>query len=177
MTEEYKRWFDSLVMYYAERGMQAPSPENVQVFYDRGATPAEVYESLNMKRATVEAGFEVSDVDPGITQTQVANVSGDQFAPRLTMEQILARVKGKSFTLTDSGTTMLCELVMVNGGSVVGFYSPVADEAVSNSMMQTKALQDALRKVWKYEAYLVREKLYNEWLAAQPADPTAVATR
>lgn len=81
--------------------------------------------------------------------------------PRVTLEGILAKVKGEEFFRVGP-TLTICVLTLENGTHLVGESACVAVENFDEAKGRELARQDALAKAWPLEGYLLRERLYRD---------------
>lgn len=80
--------------------------------------------------------------------------------PTVTLQGILDKVKGASYTLLPNGRTTICQLTLENGFTVEGS-SACVDAANYNQHLGEKyAYEDALNNIWKFEGYLLAEKTF-----------------
>jgi len=79
-------------------------------------------------------------------------------APRLTSEDIDAKIKGTTFTKLPSGKCMICELTLKNGFTVRGKASCVSPENFDQEIGEMISLAAAREKIWQLEGYLLQEK-------------------
>lgn len=81
--------------------------------------------------------------------------------PRVTLEGILAKVKGEEFFRVGP-TLTVCVLTLENGAHLVGESACVAVENFDESLGHELAKKNALAKAWPLEGYLLRERLYRD---------------
>lgn len=81
-------------------------------------------------------------------------------APRLTPEDIEAKIKSKTFTVLPSGKCMICEIVLENGFTVRGEASCVSKENFNENIGKEVSYKDAKDKIWLLEGYLLQEHEY-----------------
>jgi hypothetical protein len=82
-------------------------------------------------------------------------------APRLTPEHIDAQIVSEAYHVFPGTTTTVCCLKLRNGFTVIGESAAVSAENFDEQIGRTVACNDARRKVWRLEGYLLREKLSN----------------
>ena len=82
-------------------------------------------------------------------------------APRLTPEDIEAKIRDVTYTNLPSGKAVVCEITLENGFSVRGESAVVAKENFDQSIGNMIALKNAREKIWQLEGYLLQEQLYN----------------
>jgi hypothetical protein len=81
---------------------------------------------------------------------------------KVTIEQIEGKIVGETYTVLPSGKVVVCELTLENGFSVRG-EAAVVDRTNFNGEIGMKiSKEDAVRKIWQLEGYLLQEKLYQE---------------
>lgn len=81
-------------------------------------------------------------------------------APRLTPEDISAAIVGESYTMLPSGKTMVCELTLRNGFTVLGDASVVSPENFNEDIGRAISYDNARNKIWELEGYLLQQRLY-----------------
>jgi len=79
-------------------------------------------------------------------------------APRLTPEDIDAKIKGTTFTKLPSGKCMICEITLQNGFTVRGEASCVSPENFDQEIGEDISFKSARDKIWQLEGYLLQEK-------------------
>jgi len=82
--------------------------------------------------------------------------------PRVTLGELESKVKSEQyFSPTFAPHVTMCALELENGYVLQGMSAP-ADPANFDATVGRKfAREDALRKLWPLEGYLLREKLHN----------------
>jgi len=77
----------------------------------------------------------------------------------VTLQGIMDKVKGATYTLLPDGRTTVCQLTMENGFTING-ESACVDAANYNQFLGEKyAYEAAISRVWPFEGYLLAEKL------------------
>lgn len=72
------------------------------------------------------------------------------------------KIVGETYTRLPSGKVLVCELTLENGFTVRG-EAAVVDPANYNEVIgQRISKENAIRKIWELEGYLLQEKLYLE---------------
>lgn len=85
---------------------------------------------------------------------------------KVTMQGVFDKVKRSTYTVLPDGVTTVCQLTLENGFSVNG-HSACADPANYDQFLGEKyAYEDALRKIWPFEGYLLCERMYQDRLSA-----------
>lgn len=82
-------------------------------------------------------------------------------APRLTPEAIDAAIVGEDYHVFPGTTTTVCCLRLKNGFTSVGTSASVSMENFDQRIGRMVARDDARRRVWALEGYLLKEKLYS----------------
>ncbi len=83
-------------------------------------------------------------------------------APTVTLEGMLAKVADSQFLLLPDGRTTLCILTMTSGFTVRGESSCVCKENYNQELGEKYAREDAVKKLWPMEGYLLAEDLYRQ---------------
>lgn len=83
-------------------------------------------------------------------------------APRLNPKLIDSKIVSRTFTILPSGKSMICEILLKNGFSVRGESSVVSKENFNQEIGEKLSFEDARKKIWGFEAYLLQEKLHQE---------------
>ena len=80
----------------------------------------------------------------------------------LTPDDINSLVDKVRYSILPSGKTMMCEMTLINGFTLLGEYSCVNlvnfDEVTGKSI----SYEDAWKKIWPLESYLMQQKTYEE---------------
>jgi len=79
-------------------------------------------------------------------------------APRLTPEDVDAKIKGITYTKLPSGKAMICEITLLNGFTVRGEAACVSPANFDEEIGQTVSFKNARDKIWQLEGYLLQEK-------------------
>ena len=79
-------------------------------------------------------------------------------APRLTPDDIDAKIKGKTFTNLPSGKCVVCEITLQNGFTVRGEAACVSPKNFDQEIGNKIAFKNAREKVWQLEGYLLQEQ-------------------
>ena len=79
-------------------------------------------------------------------------------APRVTLESMEAKIEAEQYTVIDSVLT-LCIIKMRNGFYVVGESAPASPANFNAELGRKFARENAVRKLWGFEGYALREKL------------------
>jgi len=81
-------------------------------------------------------------------------------APRLKPADIDAVIMSESFTVLPSGRVTVCELTLRNGFTVRGESAVVCIENFNAQIGERVARENARKKGWELEGYLLRERMY-----------------
>jgi hypothetical protein len=81
--------------------------------------------------------------------------------PRVTLDGILAKVKGEEFFRVGP-TLTVCVLALENGSHLVGESACAAPENFDEALGREIAKKNAIAKAWPLEGYLLRERLYRD---------------
>lgn len=82
-------------------------------------------------------------------------------APRVTLKALEAKIaKVEYLRAGPGGLLTICVLTMVNGFTVTGEAATASPENFDEAVGQEFAYQDAVRAVWAFEGYLLRERLF-----------------
>ncbi|MDP3133424.1 MAG: Gp49 family protein, partial [Burkholderiaceae bacterium] len=80
-------------------------------------------------------------------------------APRLFPADIDAVIVGETFTVLPSGKVMVCELTLRNGFTVRGEAATVSKANFNEEIGKTVSRENARKKIWELEGYLLQERL------------------
>jgi hypothetical protein len=89
-------------------------------------------------------------------------------APRLSPEKINAVIMDETFTMLPSGKCMVCEISLENGFTVRGESACVDKRNFDMEIGRKISREDARRKIWGFEAYLLQQRLH-DGLCTDPA--------
>jgi hypothetical protein len=85
---------------------------------------------------------------------------------KVTLEGIKSKIKAECYIVLPDGRTTICQLTLQNGYSVNGASACVDESNFDIGMGRKIAFDNALRKIWQLEGYLLADKLY--WDRAVP---------
>lgn len=80
-------------------------------------------------------------------------------APRVTLADIEGKIANEQYSVID-GTLTICVLRMQNGFYVTGESAPASVLNFNAELGRKFAREQAIRKVWGFEGYALRERLY-----------------
>jgi hypothetical protein len=101
------------------------------------------------------------DVHSDTLEISDRRVAGHTTRPRVTLEALKAKIAEETIIVHEDILT-ICVLRMQNGFYLVGTSAPASPENFSASIGADLAREDAIRQAWRYEGYLLRERLYEE---------------
>jgi hypothetical protein len=87
------------------------------------------------------------------------DLGGKLRAPKLTPGQVQAVIVGEDYHVFPNTTTTVCCLRLVNGFAVIGQSATVSAENFDAEEGRRIAREDAQRRIWELEGYLLRESL------------------
>ena len=79
-------------------------------------------------------------------------------APRVTLESMEAKIVSEQYTVHDAILT-ICIIKMANGFYVTGESAPASPANFNAELGRKFAREQAIRKLWGFEGYALREKL------------------
>lgn len=79
---------------------------------------------------------------------------------KVTMQGILDKVKSATYTVLPNGRTTVCQLTLENGFSVEGQSGCVDPKEYNQFLGEKYAYEDALNNVWKFEGYLLAQRMF-----------------
>ena len=97
---------------------------------------------------------------PELSTEQADAAIAAKTAPKITKESIIARIAGASYL--QHNTTTICLIVMENGFEVDGKAGVASPENFDAEIGKRIAYDDAFRKIWAFEGYLLKERLYQQ---------------
>lgn len=83
-------------------------------------------------------------------------------APRITLEHIERLQKVGQYHRFPGTTVIICCITLENGFTVTGESACASPENFNEEIGRKVALQDAVRKIWALEGYLLRQKLHEQ---------------
>lgn len=78
----------------------------------------------------------------------------------VTLQGIYDKITSTTYTLLPNGRTTICQLTMANGFTIEGSSACVDASNYNQHLGEKYAYEDALNNVWKFEGYLLAEKLH-----------------
>lgn len=89
-------------------------------------------------------------------------------APRVTLEQIESKIKREQYYI--DGTLTICILDLQNGTKVTGESACVSPENYNEELGKRIARENAVRKIWPLEGYILADHLYVERIFREMAE-------
>ena len=89
-------------------------------------------------------------------------MSTEPVTNKVTLENIISKIKKEEYVVLPSGKVMVCELTLENGFTVRG-QAAVVDKANFNEDIGKQiSKENAIREIWQLEGYLLQEQLYKK---------------
>lgn len=82
--------------------------------------------------------------------------------PTVTISDILNKIKQTSYFILPDTTVTICNILLENGFSVRGESSCVSPENFNKALGEKYAFEDAVKKIWSLEGYLLKQKLWEQ---------------
>jgi hypothetical protein len=82
--------------------------------------------------------------------------------PKVTQESIAEKIEAVDYMTQD--TTTICIIRMLNGFKFVGTSTPASSANYDAEIGKRYAYDNAFKQIWTHEGYLLREKLYQEYI-------------
>jgi hypothetical protein len=79
---------------------------------------------------------------------------------KVTIEQIEGKIVGESYLVLPDGRTTLCTLTLQNGYTIQGLSACVDVSNFDLQIGRKWSREDAVRKIWPLEGYLLAQHLY-----------------
>jgi hypothetical protein len=106
---------------------------------------------------TVASRSADSSGDPALSRNEADAIVEKSTAPRVTLDAIKVKIgKAEYFR---SGVLTICIITMRNGFTFVGKSACASPENYDQAAGERYAYDDAVRQIWAFEAYLLRETL------------------
>lgn len=83
-------------------------------------------------------------------------------APRLTPAHIDKTIVSETYTNLPNGCSIVCQLTLVNGYTVIGTSSCVSADNFNQEIGNKIAKENAREKIWELEGYLLKQRLYEQ---------------
>lgn len=162
---DINEWYSALTQLFNENLRQVPTLAEVTVFFEQGYSPEDTYEA-KVAQTPVTIDQPGTKVAPEMKPSDyLKQVLDSPEYPHLNEQDILARIVDKQYQLTPSGTMVLCEVTMENRWRFIGQWAPISSETFDVEKGKARALTDAIKQAWNFEAYLLKERMYQQYLA------------
>lgn len=89
---------------------------------------------------------------------------GEMLPTKVTREEVLASIKSVTYEVRPDGRSTMCEVTLHNGWPERGWSAAVSVEEFNKGLGERYAYEDALRKVWEKQGFLLRERRFNAGL-------------
>ena len=80
---------------------------------------------------------------------------------KVTLDGIKAKIKGETYLVLPNGRTTVCQLTLENGFTVEGYSACVDPSEFNLNIGRMFAFEDAVKKIWPLEGYLLAEEMHN----------------
>lgn len=100
-----------------------------------------------------------------LNDQQAAELQASRNFPTVTKESIETKIERTNFTTFIGNTLTIAVITLKNGFTVVGTSACAAPENYNQALGEKYAYDDAFKKIWSLEGYLLRETIYQ---ARQP---------
>ena len=96
------------------------------------------------------------------TETEIEQKINDKGlnAPRLTPQLIDQTIIDEAYYVFPGTTTTICRLTLRNGFSTIGESAAVSFENFDEEIGKEIARENARNKIWAFEGYLLKQKLF-----------------
>lgn len=81
---------------------------------------------------------------------------------KVTRDGIEAKIKSVKYSIIDGTTVTLCHVELVNGFSIRGESACVDPANFDKGLGEKYAYEDAFKKLWLLEGYLLKQKMYED---------------
>jgi hypothetical protein len=172
-----EEWYKALTRYASERGTTGlPAQDDISSLWVAGHSAEDSYDLLYPREpVTIEQQVSVASEVPLSAPEQAVALARSIEIPRVTEEDVLRKVVSRTFTTLPGGRAVVCEITMENGHLAHGDSKLSTDSMDSLQAARTNALTNAIKAVWSYEVYLMRETLYREALAKRAEDSIGIS--
>lgn len=104
---------------------------------------------------------------PTLQLSEEASAAVAKTPDRVTLDSIKAKIAETEFFHPDLAPHMTVAFVrMENGFIVIGKSAPADPANFNRALGEQYAVEDAIRQLWQFEGYLLREELHERALAA-----------
>lgn len=160
---EIENWYDALVQLCNAQLQQVPELSKVSKYFEQGYSPEDTHDAL-FNRGVITVEQQSSQLAHGNKPSDHLKrvMEGTEY-PHMTERDILAKITHKEFMLSPSGSMVLCEVTMRNGWRFIGKWAPISSENFEIEKGKSRALTDAIKQAWDFEAYLLKDKMREEY--------------
>lgn len=95
---------------------------------------------------------------PGVTLAEAQAIVETKTAPRITLDGIKAAIAETEYFRAKE-TLTICILTMRNGFHIIGKSACASPENYDQAVGERYAYDDAVRQVWGFEAYALKERI------------------
>lgn len=161
MWNTLEDWYKELVAMASEKGKVLPKTQDeLAKYYAMQYTVEDMYFMLfpSAPKVIPHTGADPEgQVIPAAHQASYFRGT----EPKVTEQDIIARIAETAYSVSPSGRSILCEITMVNGFVHHGMSAPVSESVFDQEIGRKRALAKAIQAAWPFEAYLLKERLYN----------------
>lgn len=162
---DFKTWYDELTQYAAERGATIPEQRALARYWREKRSIQDTYEAIFATEQTIEPESQKVSTTVNSNAVSYARTAG----PTVSERDVIARIASVDYSLSPTGNTIICEMVMVNGWGFIGMSTPVSPDNFDLNKGRSNARQDCIKQATLMEAYLLKERIYQDYVAAQAA--------
>lgn len=162
---EIEDWYNALVQLCSAQLQQVPELAKVSKYFEQGYSPEDTHDAL-FNRGVVTIEQQSGQLTQGNKPSDhLKQVMQSAEYPHMSEKDIYAKIVDKQFQLSPSGTMVLCEVTMRNGWRFIGKWAPLSSENFEVEKGKSRALTDAIKQAWDFEAYLLKDKMREEYEA------------
>lgn len=130
---------------------------------DQGKPRSDGGEDITMKHENIITGPLKGKIPMEKSSLQLADEASQavQKTPnRVSLQSMEAKIRDIEYIHPETIPHMtLCVITVANGFALVGWSAPADPENFDQNLGRKFAYEDAIRKLWPYEAYLLREEM------------------
>ena len=98
-------------------------------------------------------------IEPKLSLDEAKAAVATKTAPRVTEESIKAKIADVAYYMPGERHLTVCVITMKNGFSFTGTAAPADARNYDPEVGKRYAYEDAFKKIWSHEGYLLRDKL------------------
>lgn len=83
-------------------------------------------------------------------------------APRVTLAELEAAIRGETYTVLPDGKTTICQLTLDNNFTIEGFSACVSIENFDADLGKKYSRERAISKLWEFMGFRLADKLMRE---------------